>query len=403
MQEIAEGAPRRKLPPGVWALGFVSLFMDMSSELVHSLLPVFIVTTLGASTVVLGVLEGVAEATALFAKMFSGALSDYVGRRKPLVVIGYGLSALTKPAFALATTVGLVFGARLVDRIGKGIRGAPRDALLTGITAPEIRGAAFGLRQSLDTLGAVAGPLLAIGLMALLAGNVRSVLWFAVIPAAIAVIVLVVAVREPEKKTETVRRPPIHWSTIGLLPLAFWGVVGAGAILTLARFSEAFLILRAEDVGLAATYVPIVLVVMSVAYSLSAYPAGLVADRAGKNGLLVAGLAVLVLSDVVLAAAGSVAIVLFGAALWGLHMGLTQGLLSKLVADSSPAELRGTAFGIFAVVSGVAVLVASVVAGLLWDAGGPSATFIAGAAFAALALLALVVTFARAGRRDIAH
>lgn len=379
---------RPRLPMGVWALGFVSLLMDMSSELVHSLLPVFVVGTLGASVLVLGVLEGVAEAATLFIKMFSGALSDYVGRRKALVVIGYGLSALTKPAFALATTVGWVFTARLVDRVGKGIRGAPRDALLADITEPSIRGAAFGLRQSLDTIGAVLGPLLAIGLMVLLASDVRAVLWFAVVPAAIAVIVLVVAVREPERKTVS-RRQPIRWSTVSLLPRAFWWVVAVGGILTLARFSEAFLILRAEDVGLGAAYVPIVAVVMSAAYALSAYPAGLIADRTGPNGLLAGGLAVLIVADLVLAAADATATVLAGAALWGLHMGLTQGLLSKLIADSAPPTLRGTAFGLFSLVSGVAMLIASVVAGWLWDASGPEATFMAGAGFAALACAAL--------------
>lgn len=383
------------IPRGVWALGFTSLFMDMSSELVHSLLPVFVVTTLGASALALGVLEGVSEAATLFVKMFSGAISDSLGRRKPLVVIGYGLSALTKPIFALATTVGVVFGARLADRVGKGIRGAPRDALLADITPQDIRGAAFGLRQSLDTVGAVVGPLLAIGLMVVLAGNIRTVLWFAVVPAAIAVLVLVVAVREPERKAALPARTLIRWRTVRLLPRAFWWVVGVGAVLTLARFSEAFLILRAEDVGLAPTYVPIVLVVMSAAYALSAYPAGLVADRAGTNALLVGGLTLLVASDVVLASARTITLVLIGAGLWGLHMGFTQGLLSKLIADSSPAELRGTAYGIFGIISGVAVLIASAIAGALWDNQGPAAAFLGGAVFATVALVGLVGTVLR--------
>lgn len=365
----------------------VSLFMDTSSELVHSLLPVFLVGTLGASAAAVGLIEGVAEATALVTKVFSGVLSDWFGRRKLLAVIGYGLAALTKPFFALASTVEAVVLARFVDRIGKGIRGAPRDALVADLVPPEMRGAAFGLRQSLDTIGAVLGPLLAIAAMALFAGDIRLVFWLSVPPAFIAVALLAVGVEE-SAAAATARPPrtPIRRAELAQLTRAFWMVVGLGAVLTLARFSEAFLVLRAADTGLPTTLVPLVLVVMSLAYTLSAYPAGALSDRMDRTHLLAVGMAVLVAADVVLALSGGIAATLVGVALWGLHMGLTQGLLAAMVADTAPEQLRGTAFGLFNLVGGGALLVASVVAGALWDAAGPAATFWAGAGFTVAAL-----------------
>lgn len=365
----------------------VSLFMDTSSELVHSLLPVFLVGTLGASAVEVGLIEGVAEATALVTKVFSGVLSDWFGRRKLLAVIGYGLAALTKPFFALASTVEAVVLARFVDRIGKGIRGAPRDALVADLVPPEMRGAAFGLRQSLDTIGAVLGPLLAIAAMALFTGDIRLVFWLGVPPAFIAVALLAVGVEEPATAaTARPPRTPIRRAELAQLTHAFWMVVGLGAVLTLARFSEAFLVLRAADTGLPTTLVPLVLVVMSLAYTLSAYPAGALSDRMDRTHLLAVGMAVLVAADVVLALSGGIAATLVGVALWGLHMGLTQGLLAAMVADTAPEQLRGTAFGLFNLVGGGALLVASVVAGSLWDAAGPAATFWAGAGFTVAAL-----------------
>ena len=376
----------------MWLLGLVSLFMDTSSELIHSLLPVFLVGTLGASAAVVGLIEGVAEATALVTKVFSGVLSDWFGRRKLLAVIGYGLAALTKPFFALATTVEAVVLARFMDRIGKGIRGAPRDALVADLVPPEIRGAAFGLRQSLDTIGAVLGPLLAIAAMALFAGDIRLVFWLAVPPAFIAVALLALGVEEPAAAaTARPPRTPIRRAELGQLTHAYWTVVGLGAVLTLARFSEAFLVLRAADTGLPNTLVPLVLVVMSLAYTLSAYPAGALSDRMDRTDLLVVGMAVLIAADVALALSGGIAATLVGVALWGLHMGLTQGLLAAMVADTAPERLRGTAFGLFNLVSGGALLVASVVAGVLWDAAGPAATFWAGAAFTVAALGGVVM------------
>lgn len=381
------------MPAGIWALGFASLFMDSSSELIHSLLPVFMVTTLGSSMVTVGIIEGVAEGTAAIMKVFSGALSDYLGRRKFLMVLGYALAAFTKPIFPLANSIGWVFAARFVDRVGKGIRGAPRDALVADITSPEMRGAAYGLRQALDSVGAVIGPLLAVVLMLWLANNIRAVMWVAVAPAFIAVALLVIYVREPERKpAEGHARVPLSFAGARRLPLSYWLVVLLGAVFTLARFSEAFLVLRARDIGLGLGYIPVVMIVMNVFYAGAAYPAGAAADRVSHRTLLFLGLALLIAADLVLAFASSALLVFAGSALWGLHMAFTQGLLSKLVADTAPVELLGTGFGIFNLVSGGALLLASVIAGSLWTSFGASATFLAGALFAATAALGLFAT-----------
>jgi len=380
----------RAMPAGIWALGLASMFMDISSELVHSLLPLYMVGALGASMVAVGLVEGVAEATAAIVKVFSGTLSDYLGKRKILLVLGYGLAALTKPMFPLATSMSWVFVARFADRIGKGIRGAPRDALIAEITPADLRGAAYGLRQALDSVGAFLGPLLAVAFMVWLSNDLRGAMWAAVLPAVIAVALIAGAVREPEKAAgSTLLRPPLALADAGRLPPRYWFVVVLGAVFTLARFSEAFLVLRAQDVGLTLALVPTVMIAMNVVYAAIAFPAGAAADRIGARGLLVAGLAVLVAADLVLAGASSPLPVLAGAALWGIHMGLTQGLLSKLVADTAPEDLLGTAFGVFNLASGVALLLASVIAGALWSGIGAQATFLAGAAFAAVAALGL--------------
>jgi MFS family permease len=390
-------APWRALPAGIWALGFGSLFMDVSSEMIHSLLPIFMVTTLGVSMVTVGIIEGVAEATAAILKVFSGALSDRLGRRKQLMILGYGLAAFTKPMFPLAASIGWVATARFVDRIGKGIRGAPRDALVADITPASLRGAAYGLRQALDSVGALFGPLLAVVFMLWLADDIRAVMWVAVVPAFIAVAVLLVYVREPEREPAHAHaRTPLTLADAGRLPLRYWLIVALGAVFTLARFSEAFLVLRAEDVGLALGFVPVVMVVMNAFYAAAAYPAGAAADRFRTRSLLLIGLALLVAADVALALAGDVLMVFAGAALWGLHMAFTQGLLAKLVADAVPARLRGTGFGIFNLVSGGALLLASVVAGALWNTLGPAATFLAGAGFAAVAAAGLLALRLRA-------
>jgi len=380
------------VPRGVWALGLVSLLMDTSSEMIHALLPVFLVTSLGASALTLGLIEGVAEATASITKVFSGWLSDRLGKRKLLTVAGYGLAALTKPLFAIAGTPGMVAAARFADRVGKGVRGAPRDALVADITEPGARGAAFGLRQSLDTIGAFLGPALAIALMALLGGNIRHVFAWAVVPAILCVLVLIFGVREPPRVGTGRPQAPIAWRELRGLGTPFWWVVAVGSVFTLARFSEAFLVLRAQSVGLAIGLVPVVMIVMNLVYAGVSSPAGRLSDRIDRRWLLAAGMATLIVADAVLAGLGTIGGALFGAALWGLHMGLTQGLLSALVADAAPARLRGTAFGLFNLASGVALLIASALAGWLWTAFGPADTFIAGAAFAALALSGVLAT-----------
>ena len=383
-------APRPSLPAGIWVLGFVSLLMDISSEMIHALLPLFMVGTLGMSVALVGLLEGLAEATALILKVFSGVISDWFGKRKPLAVLGYGLGAATKPLFALATGPGMIFTARLLDRVGKGIRGAPRDALVADIAPPEQRGAAFGLRQSLDTVGAFLGPLLAVGLMLLWANDFRAVFAVAIIPAVLCVLLLVLGVQEPARPAGAPRVNPISQASLQRLPRAYWWVVGVGAVFTLARFSEAFLVLRAEQVGIALALVPLVMVAMNAVFSVTAYPFGKLSDRVSHRRLLLAGLAVLVLADVVLAASTHWTGLLLGVALWGVHMGMTQGLLAAMVADTAPADLRGTAYGFFNLMSGLAMLAASVVAGLLWQYWGPAWTFGAGAVFSAVAMAALL-------------
>jgi len=388
---MSTNTPFKRIPVSIWVLGLVSMFMDISSEMIHSLLPLFLVGMLGASTVVVGLIEGLAESTALIVKVFSGALSDYLGKRKALAVFGYSLGALTKPLFAIAPTAGVVFTARILDRVGKGVRGAPRDALVADIAPAEVRGAAFGLRQSLDTVGAFLGPLLAVGLMLLWANDFRAVFWVAVIPGMIAVALLFFGVREPERHVGAKRTNPIRRDNLKLLTGTYWWVVGIGAVFTLARFSEAFLVLRAQQGGIPIAYVPLVMMGMNVVYSGSAYPFGRLSDRMNHGKLLSLGLMVLVAGDLVLAANDHWLTVAVGVSLWGLHMGITQGLLATMVADAAPVDLRGTAFGLFNLVSGIAMLIASVTAGLLWDRFGVSFTFYAGAAFAVLALMGLAL------------
>ena len=388
----------RQIPAGVWALGLVSLLMDVSSEMIHALLPVYLVAVLGTSTLTVGLIEGIAEATASITKVFSGALSDWWGKRKALAALGYGLAAFTKPVFPLAASVGWLVAARFVDRVGKGIRGAPRDALVADISPPHLRGASFGLRQSLDTFGAFLGPLLAIGLMWLTADGFVTVFWIATVPAFLAFALILVAVREPRRPAGLRRvRMPLSRSELGRLGSAFWWVVVVAAVFTLARFSEAFLVLRAQSLGLSLMLVPIVLVIMNVAYAASAYPVGALSDRMDRVTMLFIGLVLLLTADLVLAFTNEVAGLTVGVTLWGLHMGFTQGLLAALVADAAPAELRGTAYGMFNLVTGFALLLASVIAGALWDLAGPRGTFLAGAFFTVVTLVGLVPARRRLG------
>jgi len=378
----------RDVPATVWTLGFVSLLMDVSSELIHGLLPVFLTTVVGASAVDVGLIEGIAEATAAIAKVFSGAFSDRIGKRKLLVGIGYGLSAVTKPIFPLAGTAWEVLAARFIDRIGKGIRDAPRDALIADITPSAVRGAGYGIRQALDTVGAFVGPLSAVALMALYADDFRAVFWWALLPAALAVLLIVIGVREPDGTKATARRGwPVRKEELKRMPAAFWMVIAIGVVFALARFSQAFLLLKAQAEGLALALIPLVLVWMNLVYAVTATPAGILSDRIGRANVLLCGLGALLVADLALAFIPGLGGVVIGVGLWGLYLGFSQGLLSALVADTAPEDLRGTAFGLFNLVTGAALLAASVVAGWLWSGFGPTATFSAGAVFSALAIL----------------
>lgn len=368
-----------RIPKGVWVLGGVSMLMDISSEMVHSLLPLFMATTLGASVIIIGLIEGLAEATALIIRVFSGVLSDYLGKRKGLALLGYGLGALSKPLFAIASSSGLVFSARMLDRVGKGIRGAPRDALVADVTPPDIRGAAFGLRQSLDTIGAFLGPLIAVALMLLWHDDFRAVFWVAVIPGILALGLLFFGLKEPHSPITHKRSNPIKRENLARLGRTYWWVVGLGGVFTLARFSEAFLVLRAQQMDIPLALIPLVMVAMNLIYAVSAYPSGKLSDRMSHRTMLQGGLLVLIVADLVLALSTHWIGILAGVALWGLHMGMTQGLLAAMIAGSTPTDLRGTAFGMFSLVSGVALLLASLGAGILWETLGAASTFYAGA------------------------
>jgi len=381
-------ASRPPLPRNVWVLGFVSLLMDLSSEIYHALLPAFITMVLGLPATALGAIDGVAEATASFAKLFSGRLSDRSLRRKPWVMAGYGLAALSKPLFPLAASAPAVMAARFVDRIGKGIRGAPRDAMIADETPPEIRGRAFGLRQALDTAGALLAPLVAIGLMAWLASDIRAVFWIAVIPAGLSFLLAWLALREPEQHLAPPKKSPffagfrrLNDDTKRLLKVGF--------LFTLARFSEAFLILKGIDIGLSEAMSPLTLAIFNLAYVALAYPAGILSDRMSPRSILMVGMAVLIAGNLVLAETSGFAGLVIGTALWGAHMALTQGIFARMIADSAPEELRATSFGAFWFVTGIAALLASLGAGWLWDRHGSSATFLTSAAIAAAALAML--------------
>jgi MFS family permease len=380
----------KEIPRPIWALGFVSMLMDISSEMIQALLPVYMVTVMGSSMIAVGVLMGLAEATGLILRIFSGAFSDWLGKRKLLTVIGYGLSAITKPIFPLAPSIGWIFAARFIDRVGKGIRDAPRDALIADITPAHLYGASYGLRQSLDSVGAFIGPAIAILLMWVTSNHYITVFWAAVIPALMAVLVLMVFVKEPpQTKKPKLLNFPLHFNELRKLSVNYWMVVFVATLFTLARFSEAFLILRAQGAGLSLILIPLVLIILNVVYALTSYPAGVLSDKYNRIILLAAGFLCLILANFFLAFSSSLTGILIGVALWGVHMGLTQGIFATLIADTSPIELRGTGFGIFNLLSGLALLCASVIAGVLWESYGAKATFIAGAFITFLALLGL--------------
>ena len=379
-----------RLPRTVWVLGFVSLLMDLSSEIYHALLPAFVTVTLGLPVIALGAIDGIAEATASFGKLVSGRLSDRSRRRKPWIMAGYGLAALSKPLFPIAQGAFELMAARFADRVGKGIRGSPRDAMIADETPPEMRGRAFGLRQALDTVGALLAPVAAIALMAWLAGNIRLVFWIAVIPAALSFLLSWLVLRETD-------RPNFQPSTSPLLrgfreiDANTRRLILVGFLFTLARFSEGFLVLKGMDAGLSEAWSPLTLVVFNIGFLVLAYPAGSLSDRASPRAILIAGMAVLVGADLILAFGTGMAPLILGVLLWGAHMALTQGIFSRMIADSAPAHLRATSFGAFYFASGIASLLANLAAGLLWDRNGAEATFIAGAGAAAVAMMMLTL------------
>ncbi len=382
-------ARRSPLPAAIWALGFTSLFMDVSSEMIHALLPLYITGTLGAGVAALGLIEGIAEATALIVKLFSGVISDITGKRKALALLGYGMAALTKPLFPLADGLNLIITARFLDRIGKGIRGAPRDALVADLVKPARRGEAYGLRQALDTVGAFIGPAIAILVLLVATDNIRLVFWIACIPALLAVATLFLFVPERDAPQGEQKHFPISKAAMVELPPAFWLALAVSAALSFARVSDAFLVLRVAGLGLPLALTPLVLIAMNLIYSGLSYPAGLLADRVSKQRLLALGTLALALSALVLGIAPSLLYGALGLVLWGLHLALTQGLLATLIADATPAPLRGTGFGLFNLASGIAMLAGNALSGLLWDASGPKAAF-AMTAIGALLTLAIL-------------
>ena len=376
---------RPRLPRNVWVLGFVSLLMDLSSEIYHALLPAFITVTLALPVVALGAIDGIAEATASFAKLASGRLSDRSMKRKPWVLLGYGLAALSKPLFPLAQGALELMGARFADRVGKGIRGAPRDAIIADETPAEMRGKAFGLRQALDTVGAFIAPLAAIALMFAFADDIRAVFWIAAIPAVLSFLLALVAVHEPAVRAAPAKaRAFFH----GFRDIDRTGrrLLAVAFLFTLARFSEAFLILRAIDVGVSTALSPLALVAFNLGFMALAYPAGALSDRISPRTVLMAGMATLVVADLILGLGNGIPSLIAGTVLWGAHMALTQGIFLRMIADAAPEHLRATSFGAFYFVTGVGTLLASLAAGFIWDRDGGSATFLAGAAAAAVAL-----------------
>jgi MFS family permease len=376
------------MPRNVWVLGFVSLLMDLSSEIYHALLPAFVTMVLGLPATALGAIDGIAEATANFAKLGSGRLSDRTLKRKPWIIAGYGLAALSKPLFPLATSAITLMAARFADRIGKGIRGSPRDAMVADETPPEIRGRAFGLRQALDTVGALLAPIIAIGLMVWFASDIRAVYWVAVVPAVGSFLLAWLALREPEQHCAPLKRSPF-FAGFKQLNRETKRLLAVGFLFALARFSEAFLILKGIEIGLNEALSPLTLALFNLAYVVLAYPAGALSDRMRPRHILMAGMAVLVAGDLVLAKANNYALLFVGVGLWGAHMALTQGIFSRMIADSAPEELRATSFGAFWFVSGIASLLASLGAGMLWDREGSATTFATSAGVAAMALAML--------------
>lgn len=386
------GPSRSAIPATVWMVGFVSLLMDVSSEMINTLLPLYLAGGLGASALAIGFIEGISVAIATASKFLSGVLADFSRRAKPIAVLGYGLAALSRLIFPLATSVDLIVLARAMDRVGKGIRGAPRDAIVAAVTPQGMRGASFGLRKSLDTVGGFLGPLIAIAAMLLLAGDIVTVFWLAALPAGMAVAVLIFAVREPaESRAEIKNIPAFRFADAFRLNPAIWTVICLAGVIMLARFSEAFLLLKSVEAGFSLTWVPVSIVIMHGVYGLCAYPVGKLSDTIGNTGLLLCSLVFLVVAHLTIAFSATVWEFVIGIVFWGLHMGFSQGLLGAMVADASPAGLRASAFGAFNLVTGIVLLIGNVAAGWLWQDLGSHAPFIAGALLSLFAFFAIAV------------
>ena len=376
----------RKISRNVYALSAVSFFTDASSEMIYPLLPVFLTTVLGASAGSLGVIEGAAETTSALLKLASGWWSDRVRRRKPLIALGYGLASAARPLVAIAQTTSQVLAIRLVDRVGKGIRGAPRDALIADSVDWSIRGKAFGIQRTSDHAGAVLGPLIAFAVLNWWHTPLRTVFWLAAIPGAIAVAIAVFVVRE-ERVHEAHHGPKIDPAVP--LPRTFWGALGAITLFTLGNSTDAFLLLRATQLGVPVAMTPFLWAMLHVVKSSTSTPGGILSDRIGRKPAVVGGWMIYAVVYLLFARATESwhAWALFAA--YGLYFGLAEGPERALVADIVPGGKRGTAYGWYNLSIGIAALPASIIFGLIWDRAGSAAAFTFGACLAGLAAIAL--------------
>jgi MFS family permease len=384
------------LSRNVWVAGWVSFFMDVSSEMVYPLVPLFLSSTLGVSKSVVGLIEGIAEATASLLKLFSGVIADRFGKNKLLMGFGYGISTASRPILALASGWGMVFLARFTDRAGKGIRTAPRDAIIAASTPPGQLGLAFGFHRALDTAGAVVGPAVALAILAVWAADFRLVFWLSVVPGVLAV-ALIVWFIEADGRVRPAQAA-LAWSLRGFDD-RFWEFLLVIGLFSLGNSSNAFLILKAEQVGTSPAWISGIYVGYNALYALMSVPGGLLADRVGMRRMIIVGLGLFaaVYAGIALASTPQQIAALF--LCYGIYMGLTEGVQRAYLATLAPKERTATAFGLYHMVVGIAILPASLFAGVLWDTVGPAAPFLFGAGMAALA----AVIFLGLGGANRAH
>nr|WP_200892490.1 MFS transporter [Aliterella atlantica] len=382
------------LPRQVWVLGWVSLLMDIGSKMIQSVLPLFLVSMLGASLVTVGAIEGIAEVTAAGLKVGSGLISDRGGQhRKWSAVLGYGFSALMIPLYPIATSPGWILAARMGDRMGKGIRVAPRNALVADATPEHQRGAAYGLRYTLDTIGALLGPIVATILLAVSRQNTRLVFWAAMIPAFLAVGLLIWGIQAPPfaQPSSKSKASGLRWQSLQQLGVNYWHLVVVVCLFNLGNSSDAFLLLKAKDVGISFTAVPLVLTAIHAGSAVSAYPAGWLSDRLSRRNVFLVGLGLFALTYGGLAIARQPWQVWLLLGLYGLYQGITQGVLLAMVAATITPMSRGTAFSFLSLVAGFSLLLASLLAGWLWQQIGSWAAFGLGSASAIAAILYFIV------------